>query len=110
MSVESAAQMVYSARTGAGLSQAELARRAHTSRPAIARYESGSTEPTLPVLRRILQAAGADVKFVPNPDQGRRVAEVCELADAIVRSRSGSFPFDDSPDWPVFKNIAKQNA
>ena len=40
----------------AGLTQAELARRAGTSQPAIARYESGLATPSLPTLDRLLRA------------------------------------------------------
>lgn len=49
------------ARTRAGLSQAALARRAHTSQPAIARYETGAATPSLPTLERLLVATGASL-------------------------------------------------
>lgn len=50
--------MIRRARAGAGLSQAELAERASTSQPALARYETGVTLPTLPTLERLLAACG----------------------------------------------------
>jgi uncharacterized protein len=46
------------ARTDADLSQAGLAARAGTSQPALARYETGVTLPTLPTLERLLSACG----------------------------------------------------
>lgn len=52
------ARMIREARTDAGLSQTELARRAGTSQPALARYETGAALPTLPTLERLLLACG----------------------------------------------------
>ena len=52
------ASLIRRARRGAGLSQVELARRAGTSQPALARYETGTTLPTLPTLERLLSASG----------------------------------------------------
>jgi uncharacterized protein len=45
-------------RAGAGLSQAELAKRAGTSQPALARYETGAAVPALPTLERLVSACG----------------------------------------------------
>ncbi len=50
--------LIRSARERAGLTQAELARRAGTSQPTIARYESGRSEPRASTLERILAACG----------------------------------------------------
>jgi ribosome-binding protein aMBF1 (putative translation factor) len=59
-------------RKRAGLSQAELAKRAGTTQPVIARLESGrnSRIPTLPLLNRIAGAVGCRllVEFVPPRD------------------------------------------
>jgi predicted nucleotidyltransferase/DNA-binding XRE family transcriptional regulator len=52
------ATLIRRARAGVGLSQAELAERASTSQPALARYETGTTLPTLPTLERLLSACG----------------------------------------------------
>lgn len=46
----------------AGLSQTELARLARTSQPAIARYESGATTPSLRTLERVLEACGRSLR------------------------------------------------
>jgi uncharacterized protein len=50
--------MLRRARESAGLSQAEVAARADTSQPALARYETGASLPTLPTLERVLAACG----------------------------------------------------
>ena len=54
-------------RLAAGLTQTELARRAATSQPAIARLEAGGAEPTVATLRRIAAALGVElvVEFHP---------------------------------------------
>jgi len=57
------ATIIRRARTGADLSQAELAARAGTSQPALARYETGATVPTLPTLERLLFACGRRLRL-----------------------------------------------
>lgn len=52
------AETIRRTRASAGLSQADLAERAGTSQPALARYESGAVLPTLPTLERLLAACG----------------------------------------------------
>jgi predicted nucleotidyltransferase/DNA-binding XRE family transcriptional regulator len=53
--------VIRAARREAGLTQAELALRAETSQPAVARYEQGSAIPTLRTLERLLAACGQRV-------------------------------------------------
>jgi transcriptional regulator with XRE-family HTH domain len=50
-----------------GLKQAELARAAGTSQPAIAAYEAGRKSPTLATVRRLAESVGleATVQFAP---------------------------------------------
>jgi transcriptional regulator with XRE-family HTH domain len=57
-----AASLIIDARERAGLTQAELGRRAGTVQSAIAAYEAGRRQPTLPTLYRILAAAGFDLR------------------------------------------------
>jgi len=45
-------------RLRSGLTQAELARRAHTSQATISSYESGRKQPSTSTLERLLNAAG----------------------------------------------------
>lgn len=49
-------------REAAGLTQAELATRMHTTQPAIARLEAGGVTPTLDLLRRA--ASALDLELV----------------------------------------------
>lgn len=51
-----AAIAIARARRAAGLTQQELARRSHTSQPAVNRYESGRVKPRPATLRRLLDA------------------------------------------------------
>jgi predicted nucleotidyltransferase len=57
------AALIHRARSNAGFSQAELAERAGTSQPALARYETSSTLPTLPTLERLLSACGQQLQI-----------------------------------------------
>lgn len=52
---------VRAARRRAGISQAELARRAKTSQPSIARLEKGQVSPTVISLDRIAKALGTEL-------------------------------------------------
>lgn len=58
LSMADVATVIRRARVGAGFSQAELAKQAGTSQPALARYETGAALPTLPTLERLLSACG----------------------------------------------------
>jgi uncharacterized protein len=58
-----AANLVLSARLGAGLTQRDLAHRLGVSQPTVAAYESGRRQPTVPTLSRILAAAGFDLEL-----------------------------------------------
>ena len=51
------------ARKRAGLTQAELARRAGTSQPVISAYEHGRRDPGIETLRRLVRAAGAELEL-----------------------------------------------
>lgn len=55
------------ARRASGLSQAEVARRAGTSRPTLSAYEGGSRNPTLDTLERVLAANGQHLVVAPDP-------------------------------------------
>jgi len=63
----SVARLIHDARAAAGLTQAELARRAGTSQPAIARYERGASSPSVLTLERILAAAGQRLALTATP-------------------------------------------
>jgi transcriptional regulator with XRE-family HTH domain len=57
-------------RVARGWSQTDLARAARMTQSAIARFESGGTVPTIPVLERLAGALDADltITVTPRPD------------------------------------------
>jgi transcriptional regulator with XRE-family HTH domain len=58
-----AANLLKLARARAGLSQRELADAAHVAQSTIARIESGTRQPSLPVLARILAAIDVEMRI-----------------------------------------------
>jgi transcriptional regulator with XRE-family HTH domain len=62
-------QLVREARSRAGLTQRELARRAGTSQSVVARIERGHTRPSSETLGRLLAAAGFELRaeLAPRP-------------------------------------------
>jgi predicted nucleotidyltransferase/DNA-binding XRE family transcriptional regulator len=66
------------ARTRAGLSQAELAKKAGTSQPALARYETGVALPTIPTLERLLSGCGQRLEL-RSSDANERTASVSSM-------------------------------
>lgn len=95
----SAARVIAHVRQRADLSQAELARRAGTSQPAISAYEQGRRDPTVDSLRRLVEAAGWRLVLgvepvgsdLPPPkdrdEHAARLLSVLSLADAIPLRR-----------------------
>jgi transcriptional regulator with XRE-family HTH domain len=61
--VEALDTLVRDLRLAAGLSQRALARRAGTSQPAIARYESGVATPSWETLQRLAAACGRRLRL-----------------------------------------------
>jgi len=56
-----AGEILRSTRLQAGLTQKQLADRASTKQSAISRLESGTVSPTVGMLERLLEAAGAEL-------------------------------------------------
>lgn len=54
---------ILDARTKKGMTQTEIARRAGTTQSAIARFESGRTNPTLDFASRLSRAVGAKLEI-----------------------------------------------
>lgn len=69
-STGSAAALLLAVRTDAGLSQRELAGRAHTSGATVAAYELGTKEPRLSTLQRLAEAAGMRLEWRYEPKTG----------------------------------------
>ena len=59
-----AAALIRATRESAGLSQGALAARAGTSQPAVSRYESGASSPSVETLDRLLAVMGARLDLV----------------------------------------------
>lgn len=62
-----AGNLIRLARHDRGLSQRELARRAGTSQATISAYEAGRKSPNLDTLKRIIRAAGLDLRIRLEP-------------------------------------------
>lgn len=79
------AELLRSARTSAGLTQAELARRAGTSQAAVARYESGDVSPVVSTLERLLAATGSRLELGAVTEGNSVMDLLWEHRDEIVR-------------------------
>ncbi len=77
--------LIRDARQRAGLSQAALARRAGTSQPTLAAYESGRLVPRLDTVARILDATGHELSWVATPKVRRGAAPTSEVSREIRR-------------------------
>jgi transcriptional regulator with XRE-family HTH domain len=60
-----AVDLIRRARDAANLKQAELAKLAKTSRPALSAYEHGQRSPTMATAQRIVEAAGFELTIEP---------------------------------------------
>lgn len=61
--ISSSSALIRRLRELAGLTQRELARRAGTSQPAIARLEAGRGSPSVSTLKSLAAASGFDLEF-----------------------------------------------
>ena len=84
MSSTTAAELLRTARLQAGMSQSVVAQLAKTSQSAIATYEAGNREPSLPVLQRLLAATGHQLSLSVLPDTS--VYRIADLALDIAQS------------------------
>lgn len=75
-------------RRAAGLTQAQLGDLAGTSQSAIAAYEAGDREPTVPVLQRMVRAAGHLLKVETEADP--TLFRLSDLAGAIANTDAES--------------------
>lgn len=86
MEMENPTQLVGRMRRAAGLSQRELAERARTSQPAIARYERGAATPSWTTLQRLAAACGRrariEAELVPDPHDAELAGVLLELTPA----------------------------
>jgi transcriptional regulator with XRE-family HTH domain len=76
--------LIRRARQLAGLTQAQLAERAGTSQPAIARYEKGRVLPDLGTLHRIVEACGFELRLeLAEPADQRSASEDAAIARSL---------------------------
>lgn len=78
---EQAGDLLRRARSGAGMSQAELAARAGVAQSVISAYEAGRRQPALPTLARLIEAAGYDLAV----DIRRRPTRLTRLSGPVGR-------------------------
>ena len=84
MKKQSSADLLIAAREKSGLTQTLMARIAKTSQSAIAAYEAGDREPTVPVLQRMLAATGHNLMIAFEAD--RNIYRVADLARDIRKT------------------------
>ena len=82
-----AAALIRDARRVAGLTQDELAKRAGTSQPAIARYERGAASPSVATLDRILRAAGQRLVLGAQATGSQHVASTVRMRGLRAQRR-----------------------
>ena len=75
--------LIREARRRAGLTQAELAERAGTAQPAIARWESGRTAVSLDDVVRLVRLCGLDVEFHIVDRDDSDIAQAARLAPPL---------------------------
>ncbi|MEB3983181.1 helix-turn-helix transcriptional regulator [Mycobacterium sp. 663a-19] len=81
------ADLIHEARRRAGLSQAELAARAGTAQPAIARWESGGTAVSLDDVMRLVRLCGFDLELHLVPRDDSDLAQAARLASLSGQER-----------------------
>jgi predicted nucleotidyltransferase/DNA-binding XRE family transcriptional regulator len=74
------------ARTAAGLTQAELARRAGVTQSVVSAYEAGRREPALSTLSRLVEATGASLRLRVEPHNPKRLPATTR-GQVVQRSR-----------------------
>lgn len=94
-----AGALLFEARQRAGLSQAELARRAGIPRSVLNAYERGRRQPGADTFLRILDAADIEVRLSETTRRdmeerlGRILGQVLGLADALPLRREGPLEY-----------------
>ena len=79
--------LVREARRRAGLSQRQLAERADTVQPVVARWESGRTAISFDDVRRLVRLCGYDVEIMLVPLDDSDIAQARRLADLTGEER-----------------------
>ncbi len=77
-------QLIRDARHAGGLTQVALAKKAGTSQPTLAAYETGRAEPRLETLERLIKACGCEVLLTIRPKVRRGAVPIAEVADQVT--------------------------
>jgi transcriptional regulator with XRE-family HTH domain len=114
-----AAAILRDARGRAGLTQAELARRAGTSQATISAYEHGRKAPSVETLGRLLAATGTRLTAAPasapvvRPTKaqlaraGRTLVDVMLLAEALPTRHARELRFPPLTRWTTPAGAAR---
>lgn len=86
--VRSAAEWVYGARRGAGLSQRELATQSGVPQPTIARVERGKQVPRVDTLMRLLDACGFELRLGPKRGLEVDISLIDEMLELTPSQRA----------------------
>ena len=81
------ADLLREARLRAGLTQAELGRRAGKPQSAIARWERGEVKPSLETLRDLIRACGLELGFRLATYDDSYVADINQYLDLTLEER-----------------------
>ena len=84
MKKQRSADLLITARQQSGLTQAQMAKIAKTTQSAIAAYEAGRREPTVPVLQRMLEATGHNLVIAFEADEN--IYRIADLARDIRKT------------------------
>ena len=77
------AELIRNARRAGGLTQVVLAKKAGTSQPTLAAYESGRAKPRLETLQRLIEACGFEIVLSIRPKVRRGAVPIAEVADQL---------------------------
>jgi transcriptional regulator with XRE-family HTH domain len=88
------------ARAKAGLTQAQLAGRAGVAQSLISAYENGHRQPTLPTLKRLLAAAGLEL---------RTRLELPDEQSAAAAEWEATRPDDERARWATEQRHARRS-
>ena len=80
------AHQVIRLRIARGLTQAQLAERVGTTQSSIARLESGSREPSLSFLRRVVKALGGQLEVSIVPEEAADSVAVYAPSPELIQS------------------------
>jgi predicted nucleotidyltransferase/DNA-binding XRE family transcriptional regulator len=85
--VNDSGSVLRAARKAAGLTQAELARRAGVTQSVISAYEAGRREPSVATLSRLVDAAGATLRLHVEPQVDVRRLPATPRGELVRRNR-----------------------